>query len=172
MKRPRLRKWAKWACTLGAVVAVGVAAFSGFYSCSYGCVRKKGLSLRWVWLGAGQVGAWDESIPLGMSFPQEPRWKVVQRIRWRWGFKEVPGLPGSDADWHAGVLYGRSPHGNFYGVNLAYPVLLTTIPAALLWYADRRRFGPGACGGCGYDRLGLASDAACPECGTVPPPAS
>jgi hypothetical protein len=34
--------------------------------------------------------------------------------------------------------------------------------------AERGRFGPHACKKCGYDRHGLAADAACPECGTVP----
>jgi hypothetical protein len=55
-----------------------------------------------------------------------------------------------------------------YGVVLLYPVLLTALPAALLWYADCRRSKPGACGRCGYDRAGLAADAKCPECGTAP----
>jgi peptidoglycan/LPS O-acetylase OafA/YrhL len=52
-----------------------------------------------------------------------------------------------------------------YGVALLYPVLLT---AVLLWYADRRRFAPGRCAKCGYDRAGLGAVAKCPECGTVP----
>jgi hypothetical protein len=34
MKRPRLRKWAKWACTLAAVLAVGLAVSTRFYSLS------------------------------------------------------------------------------------------------------------------------------------------
>jgi hypothetical protein len=57
-------------------------------------------------------------------------------------------------------------------MSVLYPVLLTTIPAAFLWYQDRRRFGPQGCQKCGYDRRGLAADSKCPECGTVPAGAS
>jgi predicted Zn-ribbon and HTH transcriptional regulator len=53
-----------------------------------------------------------------------------------------------------------------YGISLLYPVILTSISAALLWYADRRRFKLGSCSTCGYDRRGLPADAKCPECGT------
>ena len=34
MKRPRLRKWAKWACTLAAGAAVTLAVFSVLCACS------------------------------------------------------------------------------------------------------------------------------------------
>jgi rubrerythrin len=33
---------------------------------------------------------------------------------------------------------------------------------------DQQKRKNGACQACGYDRRGLATDAACPECGTVP----
>jgi hypothetical protein len=47
-------------------------------------------------------------------------------------------------------------------------VLLTAIPASMMWATYWRCQRAGSCRWCGYDRLGLASDAACPECGTVP----
>ena len=34
--------------------------------------------------------------------------------------------------------------------------------------AAQRRARAGCCTGCGYERRGLAADAVCPECGTVP----
>jgi hypothetical protein len=51
-------------------------------------------------------------------------------------------------------------------------VLLTAIPAFLMWRTDLRlwrRGRAGRCLTCGYDRLGLAADAACPECGKAQP---
>ena len=50
---------------------------------------------------------------------------------------------------------------------------IAVVPAVLiLWWRDRsrlrRRYRLGLCTACGYDRSGLAADAACPECGKVP----
>ena len=53
-------------------------------------------------------------------------------------------------------------------MSMAYPILASGVPAMLLWFLDRRRFGAGLCARCGYDRRGLAESAKCPECGTVP----
>lgn len=38
---------------------------------------------------------------------------------------------------------------------------------AVLAWRDLRRVPPGHCRGCGYDLSGLASGAACPECGHI-----
>ena len=70
-------------------------------------------------------------------------------VRGRFGFVWFI-LPGNVAD---------------YAVTLIYPGLLTTAPAAILWYRGRRRPGAHQCAKCGYDRRGLAPDAAYPECG-------
>jgi hypothetical protein len=93
---------------------------------------------------------------------------VAQSTGWCWGL----GF-GYDDGWHAGVMNRAimSGNGHSFGVNFVYPILLAAIPAALLWYADRRRFGPHACGTCDYDRRGLAPDTKCPECATAPTPA-
>ena len=62
----------------------------------------------------------------------------------------------------------NAQRGTCYVLGL-WPAATVVIPAALLWYADRRtRSGPGRCGGCGYDRAGLAADGPCPECGALP----
>lgn len=44
-------------------------------------------------------------------------------------------------------------------------ILALSMPAAMLWYLDRRRPAPGACR-CGYDLTGNTSGR-CPECGQV-----
>jgi hypothetical protein len=168
MPRGRLRKWAKWACTVAAVLAVGVAAFSRFY--------------RFYWESVSRGRARDLRIVevqglLTVSYSPGPElsgngWAdqvIVERFSgWDWG------LAGGDTSfrtgwlWHAGFVWSNEPGGWDVGISVIYPVALTLIPAALLWYADRRRPGPRACGGCGYDRRGLAVGAKCPECGTVP----
>jgi hypothetical protein len=56
-------------------------------------------------------------------------------------------------------------------VPLWIPFALAAVPTALLWRAQlrrRRRARVGLCPACGYDRAGIAPDAACPECGEVP----
>jgi hypothetical protein len=54
-------------------------------------------------------------------------------------------------------------------VVIALPLVLAVRLYAtfMRWLAPQRRFrvANGLCGGCGYDRRGLACDAACPECG-------
>jgi hypothetical protein len=51
-------------------------------------------------------------------------------------------------------------------------VLVATLAAGWTWTRHFRRGDPGKCTRCGYDRHGLAADAPCPECGTVPAPAA
>jgi hypothetical protein len=91
-------------------------------------------------------------------------------LSWRWGLRDEKGVPG----WRAGVLYERHSQYLLAGTSFLYPELLTSLSAALLWYADRRRSGPNACNKCGYDRSGLVggADTKCPECGTFPVPAA
>ncbi len=52
-----------------------------------------------------------------------------------------------------------------------WPFVVLAVGGALwFWWRDamlRRRERMGACVQCGYDRVGLAEDAACPECGRV-----
>jgi hypothetical protein len=168
MKRPRLRKWAKWACTLAAGVAVGAAVFSRFYSYRWHVVASDKSSQRATGLGEGLL--W--SAHLNGVMPQDATRSMLKRAEgWRWGL--ASDSPGSM--WRGGLCCTRRGFGAQIGVSVMYPVLLTVAPAALLWYADRRRSGPYACKECGYDRRGLVgvggADAKCPECGTVAAPA-
>jgi hypothetical protein len=158
MKRPRLRKWAKWACTLVSVALTGVAVASGFYSCS------------WIGLGAAYRSA---GIRTGTVFYHEfhvmggapvPGWHIDRDLGW------TLGLSGTDVRSCPGIRWAWEASWKAIHVSAVYPALLASLPAALLWYVDRRRFGPGRCTKCGYDRRGLVggADAKCPECGTVP----
>jgi hypothetical protein len=168
MKRPRLRKWAKWTCTLAAGAVVGVAVFSGFYGLSYYTTSNSGdtwwhVSVSSGKMLAGRLGGWRRS-----SMPPPLGWNVRWSPGWYWGYSGEESPSSKGWTWHAGVLYAPNQHGWAVGASVLYPVVLMLVPAALLWYADRRRRGPGSCGGCGYDRAGLAVGVTCPECGTVP----
>src|SRR5262245_48095145 len=55
-----------------------------------------------------------------------------------------------------------------YMMPLWIPLVLTALPAGLLWRVEigaRRRGRAGKCTSCGYDRGGLGAGALCPECG-------
>jgi hypothetical protein len=172
MKRPRLRKWAKWTCTLAAGAAVALAVFSRFYGWGYATTSNSGDTLRSSGVYSGQMLAqrWDGF--RNARVPPPLGWNMRRTHNWYWGYSGEDSPYGSIWTWHAGVLYAPDASGWVAGASVLYPVALTLIPAALLWYADRRRSGPHACKKCGYDRRGLAADTKCPECGTVPAPAS
>jgi hypothetical protein len=54
-------------------------------------------------------------------------------------------------------------------------VAILSLLAAFAWITEirmSRLLGAARCSCCGYDRRGLPADAKCPECGTVPAPAS
>jgi hypothetical protein len=172
MKWRRLRKWAKWTCTLAAAVALGVAVLSRFYWCTWSTMCHSGEDLRYVFAARGVIRAGKLDEIRGIIAPSESGWFIQRSSGWSWGRwgDDPPG--GSREDWRAGILWRATPGAWAVGVSVLYPVGLTLIPAALLWYRDRRPFGPGLCKKCGYDRRCLAADAKCPECGTVPAPAA
>ena len=49
-------------------------------------------------------------------------------------------------------------------IPLWLPLVVVTIPTAILLYRDRRRIPPGHCQKCGYNLTGNTSGR-CPECG-------
>jgi hypothetical protein len=161
MRRRRFRKWAKWACTAVAMMVLALTVASRWWMVSYGW-RGSGGAPYHVGIGTGVV-TYERNI----AFEKRPTgWDLRASAGWQWGFVSAE-IPGNQ--WRLGVYYYSSPgFGWALGVTLVYVAALASLPAALLWYADRRRFGPHACSECGYDRRGLAADAKCPECGTVP----
>ena len=170
MKRPRLRKWAKWTCTLAAGACVALAVFSRFYAWQYSTTSASGDTWWQVGVSSGQVVALRIDGTRSIHVARSLGWHVWRLPRWYWGYAGEVSPEGPILTWHAGVLYAADPRDRLAGASVLYPVALTLIPAALLWYADRRRCKPGACGGCGYDRAGLAVGVKCPECGTPTTP--
>jgi hypothetical protein len=170
MKRRRLRKWAKWACTVAAVLAMAAAVVSRFYRYERIGEVRSDRTVWWVRVHEGLFLLAFDRFSGPDYFPPTPQWSMTRMGGWHWGLPSEAADFGGMWAWHAGVLYMRNADGSILGVSLMYPVALTLIPAALLWYADRRRHRPGSCGGCGYDRAGLAPTSPCPECGTSSSP--
>ena len=69
------------------------------------------------------------------------------------------------------IARGTLQSGLYY-VPLWIPFLPFAVATGLFWLPDyiaAKRVRAGRCPSCGYDRRGLAPDAACPECGTPAP---
>lgn len=92
-------------------------------------------------------------------------------------FRLTPEHTAPSWSWGFGIQQVPSHGGNFgmeHTLPLWAPFLALGLPAGWAWRADaiiRRRERSHLCLRCGYDRKGLASDAACPECGALSEPA-
>jgi hypothetical protein len=172
MTRRRLRRIAKWTCTIAAMLVVGAAGFSVFRTAEYWYLSKDMDFIEFVALHRGRL-LWRELRFVGAwGVPGKSSWSMSESPPWSEGTIDEMSERGI---WRAGVYWkGNHPtlHERAAGVILLYPFLLAAIPAGLLWWKDLRPFRPGRCPKCGYDRAGLAADAACPECGTPPAPAT
>ena len=167
MKRARLTKWAKWGCTVTAMLAMGLAVFSGFYRFRVFRFCRNDTAL---WTVSIHRGLLRMGMVGGVSPADVGRFSLLKLERnsgWDWGTNGEAWATAS-ATWNGGVLWGSDASGWGAGVSVLYPVFVATIASSLLWFADRRRPRTGHCAKCGYDRRGLIADAKCPECGTVP----
>jgi hypothetical protein len=170
MRRRRVRTWAKWAATLAAALAVGVAVASGFCGLYATLAPPSEFPCWHVTVSEGLFRLHRENSPeLNYENRIVTDWFFDSHTGWSWGLRLNDDEFGNAA-WHGGVLFSVYSDGWLAGMSLAYPVLLTMGVAAFLWYKDRRPPRPDACGGCGYDKSGLDPNAKCPECGTVPAP--
>ena len=158
-----IRVGIKWACTVLAVAIVTATASSRWWQvCWFGPNGRGGLT-GWG-IGHGRIAFVRFARAVG------PRlgWDLDRHSDWVWGWRDIDTSGGTS---HAlcGFTWFHPP-GLFdaYGMTLLYPAALLSTPAALLWYADRRRSAPGRCPKCNYDRAGLDPHAKCPECGALP----
>jgi hypothetical protein len=168
MRRRRILKWAKWASTLAAGLAVGVMVFGVLYRCTWKAVTGDGSGVRNIAICEGAVRVVDIYGLSKSELPRHASWTLERSSGWAWGPWTWRAGTYGERIFHAGFQCWRDQYTWNFGLSLLYPVLLTTIPAAFLWYKDRRRFGRHACQKCGYDRRGLPAEAKCPECGTTP----
>jgi hypothetical protein len=147
---------------------VAVAVASAFFALTWSCGRNGSGVVRVVGIHRGRfvyVTAESPGLPVTRDWS---RWELECDANYLDLSDSTMWWDSSDPAWRAGVLWERLGPNVGAGVSLVYPVLLTAIPAAFLWYKYRRRYGPHQCQKCGYDRAGLAADAKCPECGIVP----
>jgi hypothetical protein len=168
MRRRRFRTWAKWGFALAAVVAASVAVASRFVGLRDIRSANHGAGLRVIDVSGGLLWVQHFDQWSLRDTLEDPGWRVFSSNYWNWGLGLEASRPNSGWDWRCGTLWSIDQTSREVGISLLYPVLLTTLPAAFLWYKDRRRFGPHACKGCGYDRRGLPAEGPCPECGTTP----
>ena len=147
MRRRRFTRWAKWACTLAAVLCVGAGVVSYFFEFGFYAQYSYSSTLA-TW------GCLHVCVDRRPSAP--PFWCGV---RCGWGHASYANLLWLPR------LVSNPGYNALAWVPFWIPAVCLAIPAAFLW---RRRFGPGHCAKCGYDRAGLFDDTKCPECGTTP----
>src|SRR5262245_7751668 len=136
MRRRRVRRWAKWAFTLAAGLAVGVAVASRFWWVQYLSLSGDLREIRELHVGGGLLSAqrFTGARPFGPA--PHADWRAGRFGAWHWGVPDETVRPGLQWDWRAGILWVRRDDFLAAGMSLLYPVLLTTLPAALLWYTD------------------------------------
>jgi hypothetical protein len=144
---------ARWVFLVAALLIEAAWIASGWYCGSFGPTQHLVLSA-----GRGEaLLLFDpEGIPAGIRRAKIQRYPRGPLEPWAW-------KPRLFRDPQDGTVDVRVP---------AWILLvLTATPAVVLWWpqvrAVRRRLA-GRCPKCGYDRRGIAADAKCPECGTVP----
>lgn len=155
-RHPRIRKTMKWG---GA--AVSLVLLATFISSAWWTVARRAPDGSWdgvsMWhLSAGQVGH-SHFLLSGERPPAQPEWRIYA-TQWpfRWGFDL--------SRFHSRPVWASSA----IAVPLWLPAAIVMGATAVAWRLDsqaRHRARAGICLRCGYDRSGLAADAACPECG-------
>jgi hypothetical protein len=124
---------------------------------------------REAWLAGGAVHArWHPASSPQSSFYNGDGIRVGWATTPEWLWK--PEVESKTANEVRGNVQYLGPAYTYLCVPLWPFVLITGLPAALLWSGDharRRAERLGHCRACGYDRRGLAAQSPCPECGST-----
>ncbi len=157
MRQRRTRRVLKWAATAVCVLVFPAPLLTRHYVPVW---RIEAFDCA-VGLGQGGVVLFWATDP-GYRFPgpgwfsmnaSGPEWfrdfwtARAQNLAWCW-------TPYISRGWPFGILLVPS----------WVAAVLFGVPAAYLWWLDRRRIRPGHCQGCGYNLTGNVSGR-CPECG-------
>lgn len=157
--QPRRRAIVKWAGAAGCVSLLALWLLSGwllltgfvFASGQYMCEAK-------VLTGRLELSCHIDPDLKGLDFREGPSirrvdgWNGGAMWEWRFSFRHRGAPPGSRS-WNVKIP-------------LHAPLLALLLPAAYLFYRDRRSLRQsreGRCAGCGYDLSGASGK--CPECG-------
>jgi hypothetical protein len=192
MRRRRFRTWAKWACTLAAVL---VAVLWG-WSLERPIVWRSTLHHRlvdvcggvvlvaWVpqsWIDADEKEFFDQHTATEDGLRARALSKHRQRREDRLSGQlsdratalaaaELSHTPWPPYSWSGdpGPQWALTEAFEF---GLWIPFAAFTAAASALWWPQvqaKFRRAPWGCPHCGYDRRGIDPHGACPECGTVP----
>jgi hypothetical protein len=142
-----MRRLVLWACGLIFVLSAAGWVFTRFYQVLLFPSRHTGFQLI-----RGSVEFWFNSALQGPG-PSDQALAPALQLPW---------------DWFPSVGFGINPTAFVIDVPLWLTAFLSATVALMVWRPWRLRIGEGCCPSCNYDRAGLAADAKCPECGTVP----
>lgn len=155
------RSFAKWACTVAAVTALGIQ----FGSHWYGLTWIRSTRPRSVWLVIHR--GWGY-----LELTDVPRLPVPNGL-------EIGVVSGHPSPQERAQPYPRalSLHWRYVRASgpLWIPALAFALPAAFFWWRDapafrrRRAMRRNECPSCGYSLAGLSRGNECPECGATPP---
>jgi hypothetical protein len=156
MRWRRLRKWAKWGCTVGAVLMILVWLASAWVRFSWvdSQLREYGISA-----GCFEY-YWAPGTTVYVMSRRSPGWSAARPRPGR-ALRLWPR--GWEYEWGSASEFIDSP---------LWPLFVLPGSAAIaLWLMDgraERRARALRCVRCGYDRGGLSAGVQCPECGTAP----
>lgn len=158
-KRPKLERFARWACTITAAASALAWAFTGVWE--FAAVTPEiggGIQVR-VFLWSGRI--------VGEC--------LEDRTAADWGWTPTIEIDRADPTYWTRMWRlpsaGGSSFRTWIDIPLWLPLSLFGITSAVLWRRHLRAARPvNACPACGYDRSGLAATTPCPECGAAPTP--
>src|SRR5436190_21066945 len=104
MKRPRLRKWAKWACTTAAMLCISVAVASRFWKVGYARCADGRMGYRGVGFGAGLLTVLWNGDPQPLL---QLGWVVEPAYTWYWGTAPEAARLGIRVQASAGVWWWK-----------------------------------------------------------------
>jgi hypothetical protein len=142
---------AKWTGLIASVLIVAAVPFSFEWEISR---RNNRPGPRIIWIMMNYGGVY-------VSLTTDPNARGSRSPANGWKLDRLVGSPRPKR-W---PYYFRGPRPGYqeFVIPLWMPFAILAAPTAWLWWRDRRA-RPGYCR-CGYDLVGLADGAACPECG-------
>src|SRR4051794_33035365 len=124
MKRPRLKKWAKWTCTLAAGAAAGLAGFSGLYVVTSSSYNSWTHEYRHCALGGGALWVYWADCPSAPTTFVGEGWSIERRAPWTWNFWLLTPVARPTPRGRWGLDFELFNPGFEAGISLLYPILL------------------------------------------------